>query len=85
MQLALSRNAKRKKEIVLFVLLVVAIIAIFILLIKMDSPYLEWDYNDPERAVVGVALHAFGWIFVRLSPVVLVGAIVGIYLTWKRK
>lgn len=85
LQLALSRKAKRKKETVLFVILAVAIIAIFILLIKMDSPYLEWDYNDPERAVVGVVLHAFEWIFVRLSPVALVGAIVGIYLAWKRK
>ena len=85
LQLALNRSAKKKKTTALFVLLAVAILVIFIILAKMDSPYLEWDYSDPERAVVGVALHAFEWLFVRLSPIIFIGAIVGIYLTWKRK
>ena len=85
LQLALSRKAKRKKLTIFFSLLAVVIIAIFALLIKLDSPYLEWDYIDPERAVVGVILHAFEWFFVRLSPVALIGIIVGIYLIWKKK
>ena len=85
LQLTLSRKAKRKKLIVFFSLLAVAIIAIFALLIKLDSPYLGWDYSDPERAVVGVLLHAFEWFFVRLSPVALFGIILGIYLIWKKK
>ena len=85
LQLAMSRKAKQKKLIVFFNLLAIVIIAIFALLIKLDSPYLEWDYSDPERAVVGVLLHAFEWFFVRLSPVALIGAIVGIYLIWKKK
>ena len=84
-QLALSRNAKRKKLTVFFSLLAVAIIAVWILLIIFGSPYLAWDYSDPEIAVVGVLLHAFEWFFVRLSPVALIGAIVGIYLIWKKK
>ena len=85
LQLALSRNAKRKKLIVLFSLLAVAIIAVWMLFIIFGSPYLAWDYSDPEIAVVGVLLHAFEWFFVRLSPVALIGAIVGIYLIWKKK
>ena len=85
LQLALSRNAKRKKLTVFFSLLAVAIIAVWMLLIIFGSPYLAWDYSDPEIAVVGVLLHAFEWFFVRLSPVALVGAIVGIYLIWKKK
>jgi len=85
LQLAMSRKAKQKKLIVFFNLLAIVIIAIFALLIKLDSPYLEWDYSDPERAVVGVLLPAFEWFFVRLSPVALIGAIVGIYLIWKKK
>ena len=85
LQLALSRNAKRKKLTVFFSLLAVAIIAVWILLIIFGSPYLAWDYSDPEIAVVGVLLHAFEWFFVRLSPVALIGAIVGIYLIWKKK
>ena len=85
LQLALSRNAKRKKLTVFFSLLAVAIIAVWMLLIIFGSPYLAWDYSDPEIAVVGVLLHAFEWFFVRLSPVALIGAIVGIHLIWKKK
>ena len=85
LQLTLSRKAKRKKLTIFFSLLAVVIIAIFALLIKLDSPYLGWDYSDPERAVVGVLLHAFEWFFVRLSPVALFGIILGIYLIWKKK
>ena len=85
LQLTLSRKAKRKKLTIFFSLLAVVIIAIFALLIKLDSPYLGWDYSDPERAVVGVLLHAFEWFFVRLSPVALFGIILSIYLIWKKK
>lgn len=84
LQLALSRNAKRKKLLVFFSLLAVAIIAVWVLLIIYDSPYLGWDYGDPERAVVGVIFHAFEWFFVRLSPIVFVGTILGLYLVWKK-
>ena len=85
LQLTLSRKAKRKKLTIFFSLLAVVIIAIFALVIKLDSPYLGWDYSDPERAVVGVLLHAFEWFFVRLSPVALFGIILSIYLIWKKK
>ena len=85
LQLALSRNAKRKELTVFFSLLAVAIIAVWMLLIILGSPYLAWDYSDPEIAVVGVLLHAFEWFFVRLSPVALIGVIVGICLIWKKK
>ena len=85
LQLALSRKAKRKKSLVFFSLFAVAIIAVWALLIICGSPYLEWDYSDPERAVVGVLLHAFEWFFVRLSPIALIGIIVCICLIWKRK
>ena len=84
LQLALSRNAKREKLTVFFSLLAVAIIAVWMLLIIFGSPYLAWDYSDPEIAVVGVLLHAFEWFFVRLSPIVFVGTILGLYLVWKK-
>ncbi len=85
LQLALSRKAKRKKLTVFFSLFVVAIITVWVLLIVFGSPYLAWDYSDPETAVVGVILHAFEWFFVRLSPFALIALIVGIYLIWKKK
>lgn len=40
-----------------------------------------WDYRDPETAVLGVAAHSFEWLFVRVAPLVLLGAIVGILAT----
>ena len=61
-----------------------AVILIFAALFVWNSPYLSWDYSDPETAVVGVFFHAFEWLFVRLAPIVFVGAIAGICLTRKR-
>lgn len=50
----------------------------------LSSPYLAWDYSAPETAVMGVAIHAFEWGFVRLAPFVLVAALVGVFLTGKK-
>lgn len=50
----------------------------------LSSPYLGWSYSDPETAVVGVAFHAFEWLFVRLAPIIFIGAIVGVFLTRKK-
>ena len=53
------------------------------LLIAVNSPYLGWDYSAPETAVMGVAIHAFEWGFVRLAPFALIAAMVGVFLTRK--
>ena len=60
------------------------IVIVFFALSAANSPYLNWNYGDPEIAVVGVALHAFEWLFVRLAPIVLIGAIIGILFTRKK-
>ena len=49
------------------------------------SPYLGWDYTNPETAVLGVAFHALEWLFVRLAPVLLIGAAVGAFLTRRKE
>lgn len=85
LQLAMSRKAKRKQATALLSLLAVTIICAFIFFVALGSPYLNWDYNDPERAVLGVGLHALEWMVVRLTPFVLIGAIIGILLIWKKK
>ena len=38
---------------------------VFAILVTSESPYLGWDYSDPETAVLGVAFHSFEWLFVR--------------------
>ena len=60
------------------------IVIVYVVLAAMKSSYLGWDYSDPETAVVGVAFHAFEWLFVRLAPIIFIGAIVGIFLTRKK-
>ena len=60
------------------------IVAVFAALAVVSSPYLGWDYSAPETAVMGVAIHAFEWGFVRLAPFALIAAAVGVFLTRKR-
>ena len=55
-----------------------------LVLFLMGSPYLKWDYNDPEWAAIGVAFHAFEWLLVRTLPIVFIGAFAAIILTRKR-
>ena len=62
----------------------VAIVVAFAVLAALGSPYLGWDFNDPETAVAGTLLHAFEWLFVRLAPIALLGAVVGVALMQKR-
>ena len=60
------------------------LVAGFVALAVVNSPYLGWDFNDPETAVMGTDLHAFEWLFVRMAPLLLVAAAVGIFLTQKK-
>ena len=62
----------------------VGILAVAAVLAAVNSPYLGWDYSAPETAVMGVAIHAFEWGFVRLAPFALVAALVGVFLTRKK-
>ena len=60
------------------------IIIIFIALFLLNSPYFNWNYNNPENAVLGVAFHSFEWIFIRVVPIILIVLIVGIVLNRKK-
>ena len=84
LQLAQRKTKRRKILHWLLISLCTVIVIISAVLIVLNSPYLGWDYNDPETAVLGVAFHVFEWLFVRLAPIILVGAIVGIFMTSKK-
>lgn len=84
LQLAQRKITRRKILHWLLISLCTVIVTISAALIVLNSPYLGWDYNDPETAIFGVALHTFEWLFVRLAPIILIGAIVGIFLTRKK-
>lgn len=84
LQLAQRKTMRRKILHWMLLSLCTVIVLISAALIVLDSPYLGWDYHDPETAVVGVAFHVFEWMFVRLAPVIFTGAVVGIFLTRKK-
>ncbi len=84
LQLAQRKTLRRKILHWLLISLCVVIVTMFAVLIRLNSPYLGFDYNDPEEAVAGVVFHAFEWLFVRFAPIILIGAIVGSFLTWKK-
>lgn len=68
-----------------FISLCAVIVIVFVALFLLNSPYLGWNYNDPETAVMGVGFHALEWLFVRAAPIVLIGAIVGAVLTREKR
>ncbi len=85
LQLAQRKSARRKIFHWLFISLYAVTVTVFIVLAVLNSPYLGWNYSDPETAVFGAAFHVFEYLFVRLAPIILIGAIVGIVLTRRKE
>ena len=85
LQLAQRKTTRRKIIRWLLISLCAIIVMIFAALIIWSSPYLGWDYSDTETAVLGVAFHSFEWLFVRVAPIIFIGAIIGIFWTRKKE
>ena len=84
LQLA-RRTAMRRNALHWAFILAGAVVVLgFVVLVELGSPYADWDYGDPETAVFGATFHAFEWLFVRLAPIALVGALGGAILTRKK-
>ena len=84
LQLARQKAARRRFVHWAFIFVCVIIVAVFAVVVTAGSPYLNWNYGDPETAVFGAALHVFEWGFVRVAPLAFIGAIVGAVLTRRR-
>ena len=85
LQLAQRKTTRRKIIYWLVISLCAIIVIVFAILLALESPYLGWDYGDPETAVLGVAFHSLEWLFVRVAPVILIGAVIGICVTQKKE
>lgn len=83
--LQLARRKTVRKRILQgsLILLCIGIVLIFSALFVLESPYLGWDYSSYETTILGVALHSFEWLFVRVAPFTFIGAIIGLFLTQK--
>ena len=84
LQLLQRKNTRRKIIHWILISLCTIIIIIFSSLFLLNSFYLNWNYNNPENAVLGVAFHSFEWLFVRIAPIILIISIIGIVLTRKK-
>ena len=84
LQLSQRKNKERKIAHWLLISLCIIVIIIFISLFLLNSPYLNWDYSNPENAVLGVTFHSFEWLFIRIAPIILIGLVIGIFLTRKK-
>ncbi len=85
LQLARKKETREKWIHWLCMIGCTVILAALAALIVLKSPYLGWDNSHTETAVIGVALHALEWSFVRIAPLALIGAIVGACLTRKKR
>ena len=85
LQLAERSTAKRKAVRWALAAICVLLVAVFVALAAMKSPYLDWNYSDPELAAAGTILHGFEFVFVRLAPVALLAAATGLVITGKKK
>ena len=85
LQLAQRKVTRIKLLHWLFFSICAVIIIVFGILTVLNSPYLGWDYSDPETAVLGTLFHSSEYLFVRAAPIILIGAIIGFFLTRKKE
>ena len=85
--LQLAQRKTRGRKIIHWSLisLCAVIVIVFAILFELESSYLGWNYGDPETAVLGVAFHSLEWLFVRVAPIILIGAVIGIFLIRKKE
>ena len=84
LQLARKKTAERRFLRGLLMAVCILTVVLFVLLALLGSPYLGWDYSDPETAVFGATFHLVEYVFVRSAPFLFLGSLVGIVLTGKR-
>lgn len=80
-QLVQRKTTRQKIFHWMFIAICALIVIIFAVLVVLNSPYIDWNYSNPETAVIGVGFHAMEWLFVRVAPIALIVAIVGAFLT----
>ena len=84
LQLVQRKTTKIAAFHCLFIALCVATVLVSAVLIALNSPYLGWNFGDPETAVFGTVYHVFEWLFVRFAPIAFVGSLVGAFMTRKK-
>ena len=71
-QLSISQKQKRKRKIMVLLIIDICLIFFFVSLALLGSPYLTWDYGNPEWSVIGTLCHSFEWTFFRIAPLLII-------------
>lgn len=84
--LQLAQRTKVRRRVLFGLCAAVGVVSLlaFIGIAVWGSPYLTWDFDDPELAVAGTLLHGFEWVFVRVAPLIVIASIVGCIMLWRR-
>lgn len=66
-------NKKEKKlSITILTIIDIILVILFIILALLKSPYLNWDYNNIEWAILGTIYHSFEWIYFKVAPILII-------------
>ncbi len=76
-QFARAQESKRRAPHALCIAIAAITAPVLIALATIGSSYLEWDFSNPEYAVAATLLHGLEWVFVRITPIVLLVTIAG--------
>lgn len=80
-----QRSIRIRIVSVFLILTISASVLAALFLIASGSPYLDWNYEDPELAVFGVAWHSVEWVLVRILPAVILLSISGLIIVKRIK
>ena len=82
----LAQSKENRRNIIQHLLIITLILLTLIALVFLflESPYLQWNYSNPETAVLGVGFHSIEWLGVRLLPLLYIACFVGLHITRKR-
>ncbi|MEE0448786.1 MAG: helix-turn-helix transcriptional regulator [Collinsella sp.] len=83
-QFARAQESKRRALHALCLAIAAITTLVLIALAAIGGSYLEWDFSNPEYAVAATLLHGLEWVFVRITPIILVGSIAGAVATRRK-
>lgn len=71
-QLSMYQQHERNRLIKCIIIVDFILIFLFLLLAILGSPYLSWNFNNPEWAVIGTSWHVFEWLYFKIAPFIII-------------
>lgn len=71
-QLSIEQKRKRRMFGNCLMAIDICLILLFVLLAVLGSPYLSWDFSNPEWAIIGTLWHSFEWIYFKVAPFMII-------------